>query len=204
MPHTLSPSIGVGRVAQRPATDLAFHHSQLAGGQERRERRLEDRCDLRRLGAEPRPAIRDGDDRGDRVVADRDPLDGEHPEDPHAGLVDVERDLLASLAQRRGDEVLVLLLRPTARERHLARVVPAAVDALGEHEPCDAVLVGKHEDEDRRGPRRRIGLAPGGPWPRLAAVGEHGDQRRRARGQDVRQRLEPPDGLLEAHRPPAS
>ena len=83
------------------------------------------------------------------------------PSDPHARRHGVEADLLGRLAEGGRHEVRVPRLGPAARERDLARVVPAAVRPLGEHEPGLAVLVREEQDEHRGRPRGAVGAAPG-------------------------------------------
>ena len=110
----------------------------------------------------------------------------------------------ARLAQGGRDEVGVRRLGPAARERDLARVVAAAVGALGEDDARLAVLVRVEQDQHRGRPRRRSRRRP------TAAAGAARRSRRTTgisaagpSGRTLGQRLEAPQDVLEAHRRPA-
>ena len=135
MPHTVEPVDRVGGVAHAPAADLALDHARSSPRRAGTRRAAARGSSATSVGwaRERGPALRDGDDRRHREVADRDPQ--RRPACPRTrtpACVGVQPHLLGRLAQRGRDEVGVLGLGAAARERHLARVVAAAVDALGE------------------------------------------------------------------------
>ena len=140
---------------------MPLDHLDRRTGQERGERRLDDPGDLAGTGDERRPPVGDGDDRRDVEVADRDPEPVEQADDPHAGRVRVEPDLLGRLAQRRRDDVGVLGLGLPPGKLTSPRVVAVARRPLGEHDPRLAVVVGVEQDEH--------GRRPGGRPPARAA-----------------------------------
>ena len=113
---------------------------------------LDDAGDLGGRGTKHRAPLGDGDDRRHGEVADRDPERLEDPDDPDAGRLRVEGDLLGGLAQRGGRRVPVLRLGLAAREADLTRVVAAAARPFDEDDPGEAVGIGVEQGQDGGGP----------------------------------------------------
>jgi hypothetical protein len=144
-------------------------------------------------------ARRQGDDRRDLEVADRDPESLESPHDADASRIGVEPDLLAGLAQRGGHEVRIVGFGLAAREAHLSRVMATAIGALDEHDPRVAGRVGKEQDKDRGRARLATGRWLTTGAPRRSAAQDHGHERLVEGRQIVRHRREARRDGVEAH-----
>ena len=136
----------------------------------------------------------------DREVADRDPARREGAQDADARGVGVQADLLVRLAQRGRDGIVVAGLGAAARERDLARVVPAAVDALGEDSLASPASSGKTSTRTAAGRAESSSGSQRGRVAERLPRREHRDQRLGSARAAGRQRLEAAYGLLEPHR----
>ena len=121
--------------------------------------------------------VGDGHDRADLEVADRDPEAVKQADDPHAGGIRVERDLLGGLAQRGRRDVGVAGLGLAAREADLAAVVPVAARPLGQDDAGEPFVV-RVEQHEHAGRSSRVA-------PRGAASGGHRSIPSRATGMRI-------------------
>ena len=137
-------------------------------------------------------------DRRHREVADRDPVQVERPDDPDAGGVGIETDLLGRLAERGGGQVGVAGLGLAAREADLARVVRRPTVRSIRTTRAIAGVIRIQECEDRGRPPGATGRQPAA-GSRIVPADHDRHEHVRRRRQGIGQSREPLEDRVEAH-----